>query len=191
VSGKSSKGNGTGNGRSASRSQSVREQKRAQFEEPRRRTTLHIVLAGLALLIVAGAAVAYVATRGDGATAATSTPAAAGGDVTIALADVADGKAHFYTYDAGGTQVKYFVLKSSDGKVRAAFDACDVCYAQKKGYQQEGDEMVCNNCGRRFPSAKINEVEGGCNPSPIERTLKGANLVLASADLQAGVQYFQ
>ena len=191
MSGKSSKGNGTGNGRSASRSQSVREQKRAQFEEPRRRTTLHIVLAGLALLIVAGAAVAYVATRGDGATAATTTQAAPGGDVTIALADVADGKAHFYTYDAGGTQVKYFVLKSSDGKVRAAFDACDVCYAQKKGYQQEGDEMVCNNCGRRFPSAKINEVEGGCNPSPIERTLKGANLVLASADLQAGVQYFQ
>ena len=69
--------------------------------------------------------------------------------------------------------MKYFVLKSSDGTVRAAFDACDVCYAQKKGYQQEGDEMVCGNCGQRFPSAQINEVEGGCNPSPIERTVKG------------------
>ena len=146
---------------------------------------------GPALLIVAGAAVAYVATRSDGATAATATQAAPGGDVNIALADVNDGKAHFYSYDAGGTQVKYFVLKSSDGKVRAAFDACDVCYAQKKGYHQEGDEMVCNNCGRRFPSAKINEVEGGCNPSPIKRTVKGANLVLTSADLQTGVQYFQ
>ena len=191
MSGKSNKRNRTGNGRPASQDQAVREQKRAQFEEPRRRTTLHLVLAGVGLLIVVGAAFAYVSTRGDGATAATTTQAAPGGDVKIALADVADGKAHFYSYDAGGTQVKYFVLKSSDGKVRAAFDACDVCYAQKKGYHQEGDEMVCNNCGRRFPSTKINEVEGGCNPSPVDRTITGETLVLKTADLQAGVQYFQ
>jgi uncharacterized membrane protein len=191
VSGKSSKRNRTGNGRPASQDQTVREQKRAQFKEPRRNTTLHIVLAVAALLIVAGAAFAFVSARGGGATAATTTQAAPGGDVKIALADVNDGKAHFYSYDAGGTQVKYFVLKSSDGKVRAAFDACDVCFAQKKGYHQEGDEMVCNNCGRRFPSTKINEVEGGCNPSPVERTVKGQTLVLKTADLQAGVQYFQ
>ena len=169
----------------------MREEKRAQFEEPRRKTTLHIVLAGVALLIVAGVAFAYVSTRGGGGTETATAQPAAGGDVSIALADVNDGKAHFYSYDAGGTQVKYFVLKSSDGKVRAAFDACDVCYAQKKGYHQEGDEMVCNNCGRRFPSTKINEVEGGCNPSPVDRTIKGDSLVLKTADLQAGVQYFQ
>jgi len=191
VSGKSSKRNRTGNGRPASQAPTVREQKRAQFEEPRRRTTLHIALAGVALLIVAGAAFAFVSTRGGGVTAATTTQAAPGGDVKIALADVNDGKAHFYSYDAGGTEVKYFVLKSSDGKVRAAFDACDVCYAQKKGYHQEGDEMVCNNCGRRFPSTKINVVEGGCNPSPVDRTVKGDTLLLKTADLQAGVQYFQ
>lgn len=191
MSGKSSKRNRTGNGRPASQGQTVREQKRAQFDEPRRRTTLHLVLAGVALVIVAVAAVAVVATRGGGTTEATTTQAAAGGDVRIALADMSDGKAHFYSYDAGGTEVKYFVLKSADGKVRAAFDACDVCYAQKKGYHQEGDEMVCNNCGRRFPSTKINEVEGGCNPSPLTRTVKGQDLVLTTDELQAGVQYFQ
>ena len=191
MSGKSNKRNRTGNGRPSSPAPTVREQKRAQFEEPRRRTTLHIVLAGVALLIVAGAAFAFVSTRGGGATAATTTQAAPGGDVKIALAEVNDGKAHFYSYDAGGTQVKYFVLKSADGKVRAAFDACDVCFAQKKGYHQEGDEMVCNNCGRRFPSTRINVVEGGCNPSPVDRTVKGDTLVLKTADLQAGVQYFQ
>jgi len=191
LSGKQNKSRRTGSGAGPSRSANVREEKRAQFEEPRRKTMLHIVLAGVALLIVAGAAFAYVSTRGGGATAATTTQAAPGGDVKIALADVNDGKAHFYSYDAGGTQVKYFVLKSSDGKVRAAFDACDVCYAQKKGYHQEGDEMVCNNCGRRFPSTKINEVEGGCNPSPVDRTVTGDTLVLKTADLQAGVQYFQ
>ena len=191
MSGKQNKSRRTGSGAGPSRSANVREEKRAQFEEPRRKTTLHIVLAGVALLIVAGVAFAYVSTRGGGGTETATAQPAAGGDVSIALADVNDGKAHFYSYDAGGTQVKYFVLKSSDGKVRAAFDACDVCYAQKKGYHQEGDEMVCNNCGRRFPSTKINEVEGGCNPSPVDRTIKGDSLVLKTADLQAGVQYFQ
>ena len=57
MSGKSSKRNRTGNERPASQDQSVRERKRAQFEEPRHKTTLHIILASLALLIVAGAAV--------------------------------------------------------------------------------------------------------------------------------------
>lgn len=169
----------------------VREQKRAQFEGPRSRTSLHLLLAGIALAAVVMAAAVVLVNRDSSPAASAAPVAAAGGDVKIALADVNDGKAHFYSYDAGGTEVKYFVLKSSDGEVRAAFDACDVCFAQKKGYHQEGDEMVCDNCGRRFPSTKINEVEGGCNPSPIERTVQGKSLVLSIADLQTGVQYFQ
>lgn len=191
MSGKQNKRSRTGPGVRTSQAANVRAEKRAQFEEPRRKTTMHVVLASVALLIVVAVAAAVVTTRGSGATAATTTPAAPGGDVEIALADVSDGKAHYYSYDSGGTQVKYFVLKSSDGKVRAAFDACDVCYAQKKGYQQEGDEMVCGNCGQRFPSTKINVLEGGCNPSPVDRTVKGDTLVLKTSDLQAGVQYFQ
>ncbi len=191
MSGKQNKRRRTGNGGRTSQSANVRAEKRAQFEDKRSNTRLHIIAAAVALVIVAAVALyVTVGRNGTGAEAA-STTTAAGGDVKIALADVNDGKAHFYSYDAGGTQVKYFVLKSSDGKVRAAFDACDVCYAQKKGYHQEGDEMVCNNCGRRFPSIKINVLEGGCNPSPLDRTVKGDTLVLKTADVQAGVQYFQ
>lgn len=176
---------------SASPSRAVREQKRAQFEGPRSRTSLHLLLAGIALVAVLIVAAVVLVNRDSSPAASAAPVAAAGGDVKIALAEVNDGKAHFYSYDAGGTEVKYFVLKSSDGTVRAAFDACDVCFAQKKGYHQEGDEMVCNNCGRRFPSTKINVLEGGCNPSPLDRTVKGQNLVLDTADIQAGVQYFQ
>jgi uncharacterized membrane protein len=107
------------------------------------------------------------------------------------MAKVNDGKAHFYTYDASGTTVKYFVLASTDGTVRAALDACEVCYPQKKGYQQSGDAMQCNNCGKTFPSAKINVVTGGCNPIPLKRTVSGDNLVIAASSLQAGQQFFQ
>lgn len=190
MSGKPSKRKSAGNGRPAA-SQTVREQKRAQFEGPVRRSGLHLLLAGLALVAVVVIGVVLVSGRGGDATATTATAAAPGGDVKVALSDVSDGQAHFYSYDAGGTEVKYFVLKSADGIVRAAFDACDVCFAQKKGYHQEGDEMVCNNCGRRFPADQINIQQGGCNPSPLTRTVKGGDLVLKTFDLRAGVQYFQ
>ncbi len=135
------------------------------------------------------AAIVVVMTRG-GDTVAPPAVASTGGTVKIPLADLKDGQAKFYSYDGAGTPINYFVMKSSDGEYRAAFDACDVCYANKKGYHQEGDEMVCNNCGRRFPSTKINVLEGGCNPSPIERTVKGKNLVITTAELDAGARFF-
>ena len=192
MSGKQNKRNRTGNGAGATRQTDVRAEKRAQFEEPRSRTTLHLLLAGLALALVAIAAVAIVSSRGADSPAVAAAPvAASGADVKIPVAEISDGQAHFYSYDAGGTEVKYFVMQSKDGEYRAAFDACDVCYPNKKGYSQDGDQMVCNNCGQRFDSSRINEVKGGCNPSPIDRKVKGQELVLKTDDLQAGVQYFQ
>jgi uncharacterized membrane protein len=179
-------------GGGARRDPIAREQKRAQFERRASRTGLHLALAAVALVAVA-AVTALVVTSRDGAeTVTAAVPIAAGGaDVTIPVADLADGQAKHYSYDAGGVEVKYFVLKSSDGEYRAAFDACDVCYAAKKGYSQQGDVMVCNNCGQQFDSTQINEIRGGCNPSPIERTVDGQSLVLTTSDLQAGAKYFQ
>lgn len=176
----------------APKAASAREQKRAQFEQPKSRTGLHLALAGVALVAVIAVALVVVMGRGDQATPAAAAPVAAGGaDVAIPVADLADGQAKYYSYDAGGVEVKYFVMKSSDGEYRAAFDACDVCYPNKKGYRQEGGVMVCNNCGQQFDSTQINELRGGCNPSPIERTVDGQTLVLKTSDLQAGVKYFQ
>ena len=101
-----------------------------------------------------------------------------------------DGKARHYAYKNGNMTIKYFILKSSDGIIRAAFDACDVCWPQGKGYQQSGDDMVCRNCGRRFASVLVNEVKGGCNPSPLKRAIVGDQLVIKVADILEGKQYF-
>ncbi len=182
----------TGKGNGAAKTEDVRAEKRAQFEQPRSRTGLHLALAGVALVALVAVALVVVMNRGGESAPVAAAPVAAGGaDVTIPVADLAGGEAKFYSYDAGGVEVKYFVMQSKDGEYRAAFDACDVCYPNKKGYTQQGDLMVCNNCGLQFESTKINEVKGGCNPSPIERTLEGETLVLKTSDLQAGVQYFQ
>ncbi len=108
----------------------------------------------------------------------------------IPLTALDSGKALFLSMESEGRQVHYFALKSSDGAYRSAFDACDVCYRKNRGYRQEGDLMVCNQCGQTFPSVKVNEVKGGCNPAPLDRKVDGGFLVIRKGDIQAGKDYF-
>jgi uncharacterized membrane protein len=115
---------------------------------------------------------------------------ASNGKVSIPVADVSDGKAHYYSYDVDGKVVDFFLLKSNDGVVRAALDACDVCYKSLKGYRQEADNMVCNNCNQKFSSDQINVVKGGCNPAPLTREIVAGQIVLLEHELRAGLAYF-
>jgi len=112
------------------------------------------------------------------------------GVIKLPLNKISDGKAYYFRYTHSGKEIKYFVLKSSDGIIRAAFDACDVCWRAGLGYFQENDTMVCRNCGRRFSSNRINEVEGGCNPAPLKRTITKKNLEIKASDIIAGARYF-
>lgn len=118
-------------------------------------------------------------------------PAAVRSDVVIPAAQFDGGMARFFTYDAeGGETVRFFVMKSSDGVIRAAFDACDVCYRERRGYRQQGEHMLCVNCGQSFPSTDINVRQGGCNPAPLDRALVDGQVVLKAADLERGAIYF-
>lgn len=101
-----------------------------------------------------------------------------------------DGNARHYEYKGPGVTIKYFILKSSDGVIRAAFDACDVCWRAGKGYFQVGDHMVCRNCGQKFASIRVNEVKGGCNPAPLTRSIQGNNVVIRINDILEGSPYF-
>ena len=112
------------------------------------------------------------------------------GALQFPLSTFDDYAAHHYTYMHEGRPIEFFVLKSKDGVVRAAFNACDVCYLSKKGYTQEGDVMICNNCGRRFPADQINVVHGGCNPSPLDRSVEGDSLIIKVEDVVRGQEYF-
>jgi hypothetical protein len=112
------------------------------------------------------------------------------GEVHIEISAVNDGKAHYYSFKDGEKEIKMFVIKSPDGLIRAAFDACDVCFPEKKGYTQEGDFMVCNNCGRKFHSDRVNTVEGGCNPAPLKRQEVDGKLVILVEDIIPGARFF-
>lgn len=114
---------------------------------------------------------------------------ATAGELVIPVEKVSDGATHYFVYDQG-KEVKFFVVKSSDGVLRAAFDACDVCFPEKKGYSQEGEYMVCNNCGRKFHSTRINVVKGGCNPAPLKRVVQDGKLIIRVDDVLRGSHYF-
>lgn len=114
----------------------------------------------------------------------------ADGDISVPLAGLDGGKARHFSVDIDGKPVRFFLLKTPDGVARAAFDACDVCYQEKKGYSQNGEYMICNNCGQRFHASRINEVRGGCNPAPLERAIAGDKIVLRAENLRQGLKYF-
>ncbi len=118
---------------------------------------------------------------------------AASSSVVIAYqaSEFADGKAKYFQYKTpNGKTIRYFIVKSSDGKIRAAFDACDVCWPSGKGYVQEGDFMVCRNCGRRFPTPQVNVITGGCNPAALNRQITQNQVILQVKDILAGQKYF-
>jgi uncharacterized membrane protein len=126
-----------------------------------------------------------------GTAQAAVTPVTTGNEVTFPESAFVDGKAKFFEYKTSdGKKVKYFIIKSSDGVIRSAFDACDVCYESRKGYVQEDDFMVCRNCGRRFQSTKVNVVTGGCNPSALTRTLKDGKVIIPVQALNDGRKFF-
>lgn len=112
------------------------------------------------------------------------------GNVMIPVNTVSDGKAHYFKVKSdGGTMVEFFLIQSADGVIRAAVDSCDVCYRSGKGYVQEGDFMVCTNCGMRFAADRINEVKGGCNPAPLKREVRGENLLISMQEINANAWY--
>ncbi len=115
---------------------------------------------------------------------------AAGGVVSMPAARFDGGKAHYFEHRQEGITIRYFVIKSADGVLRAAFDACDVCWRAGKGYVQEGGYMICRNCGLRFHSNRINEVKGGCNPAPLERRVENGTLLIRVSDILEGRGYF-
>ncbi|MBR9678876.1 MAG: DUF2318 domain-containing protein [Nanoarchaeota archaeon] len=105
-------------------------------------------------------------------------------EMKIPLSEITT-QAKFYEYNANGKTVKFFAVKGSDGIIRTAFDACDVCGGYK-GYRQEGTDMVCNNCGRHFSINSLgtkNLAGGGCWPTYLEHEIDSENIIIKESNL--------
>ncbi|MDR1013727.1 MAG: DUF2318 domain-containing protein [Coriobacteriales bacterium] len=119
---------------------------------------------------------------------AAATPS--GEDVVIPLADITE-QARFYPADVEGTALEVLAVKAPDGSVRTAFNTCQVCFDSGRGYYvQEGDVLVCQNCGNRFALEDVEIQTGGCNPVPIFEGDKatGAEEIVVPAETLAAAK---
>jgi len=94
------------------------------------------------------------------------------GDLQILKKEIT-ATAKFYQYKIDGVLIEILALRAPDGTVRTALNTCQVCYSSGRGYYvQEGDVLVCQNCGNRFKASQVEIIKGGCNPVPITADLK-------------------
>ena len=88
-------------------------------------------------------------------------------DLKILKSEVSE-KAKFYPYKAGETYMEVLAVKATDGSIRTAFNTCQVCFDSGQGYyKQQGDKLVCQNCGDVFGVDDVEIVRNGCNPVPV------------------------
>jgi len=106
-----------------------------------------------------------------------------GGRISIALADLADGRMHKYVHGVGGHTVHFFLIQREDGSVAVAFDDCTIC--PPIGYKQDGDEVICKNCDAPINIDTIG-IRGGCNPLPLKATVDGGYIDILASDLHPG-----
>ena len=142
------------------------------------KNTKVLVLVGCMMLLVA----VVVAIRFDPQTKDIANPRSDNqGFMSIPIAETSEAARWYEFRDS-----RFFVVKASDGTIRTAFDKCDVCYAARRGYRQEGSDMVCNNCGLRFAIDSLgieNQTPGGCWPSYLPHTLENDNIIIRTSDL--------
>lgn len=147
---------------------------------------LYMVL-GAVIVLTVGILMVKGLSGGDGNTTS------AGVDLVIKKSDISE-TAKFYPYKAGGTKMEVLALKASDGSIRTAFNTCQVCFDSGRGYyKQEGNVLVCQNCGNRFSADQVEIVKGGCNPVPIleeNKTDDGTSITISKDFLTQNKELF-
>lgn len=87
--------------------------------------------------------------------------------LVIPTADLSE-TVQFYPVELDGVSMEVMAARDANGTIRLAYNTCQVCYSSGRGYyKQEGDKLVCQNCGNQFTIDQIGKSGGGCNPIPI------------------------
>lgn len=115
------------------------------------------------------------------------------GDLVIPVSEISE-TANFYPVNVDGKDMEVLAVKAPDGTIRTAFNTCQICYSSGRGYyKQQGDLLVCQNCGNRFSMDLVEVESGGCNPWPIfdkDKTATDESITIPSDFLKESEQIF-
>lgn len=96
------------------------------------------------------------------------------GTVHVPVEELADSAMHFYEADVNGTEIRFLIIHRANDYV-TALDACEICGRQ--GYRQEGQNVVCRNCGAVIYIPSIGQ-SGGCNPVPVKSRVEAGEVIV-------------
>jgi high-affinity iron transporter len=129
----------------------------------------------LCIAVVLSLAAEFVYTRAMNAPAQAKRLVAQNGHVEIPLSELMDSSLHFYAADVDNTVIRFLVIHRTNGDYATALDACQICGRQ--GYRQEGQNVVCRNCGAAIYIPSIGE-SGGCNPIAVKSHVEGGEVIV-------------
>ena len=110
-----------------------------------------------------------------------------GDALLVPLEKFDDGRLHHLGFITSGRMVRFLALKTSDGKYRAALEACGICGSF--GYIQEGENLLCLNCAATINPLTVG-VPGGCNPIPLEAEITATQLRIRVEALEKAAPMF-
>jgi high-affinity iron transporter len=156
-------------------------ERRMREWEFRRQRGWSFAAAILCVLIVLSLTAESVYTRAMDAPTKATMLTSDTGQVRIPISALTDSKLHFYTADVDGTVIRFLVIHRLNGDYATALDACQICGRQ--GYRQQGQNVVCRNCGASIYIPTIGQ-SGGCNPVAVKSRVEAGEVIVDLAALQ-------
>jgi len=164
----------------------VAERRLAAWTAKRERLWMVLVCASSFVFIVLVTA-QFVYAKNKAALSPSATLTIGNGEVRIPVSDLADGDLHRYQIQTPAGMVRIFAITRAGMDPAVAFDACEICGTA--GYNKEGPNVICKNCGAAMFGPSIG-TPGGCNPIPLAHTLEGSELRIAVDALAKGANVF-
>lgn len=157
-------------------------ERRMREYEFRRQRRWSFAAAALCVAVVLSLTAEYVYARAVSEPVQAKLLAAQNNQVRIPLSDLTDSSLHFYAADVNNTVIRFLVIHKTNGDYAAALDACQICGTS--GYRQEGQNIICRNCGAAIYVPSIGD-SGGCNPIAVKSQTEGGEVIV---DLSALVK---
>jgi len=153
------------------------ERRRKEWERRRQRRWM-LLAASSCLIVVVALTADFVYSEVAAAAPPAQAVTAVNGVVSIPAATVADGRLHFFTVESEGTQIRFLIIRRPNGGYATALDACAIC--GPAGYRQDGQNVICRNCGAPIYIPTIGQ-SGGCNPIGFASRVDGNQIVFTVA----------
>ena len=153
------------------------ERRRREWERRRQRRWMLLAVTSC-LIVVLGLTADFLYSEVAAAPPPAVAVTAQNGVISIPTGSVEDGRLHFFTVESEGTQIRFLVIRKPGGGYATALDACAIC--GPAGYRQDGQNVICRNCGAPIYIPTIGQ-SGGCNPIGFASRVEGNQIVFTVA----------